>query len=67
MPFGPPYTPTVTASGAGIQVLLALSLVGSAGETCTDLTVDGGRPAKPAFTITDDKDQVVQTGKFEYG
>jgi hypothetical protein len=29
--------------------------------------VDAGRPAKPAFTITDPKGRVVQEGNFEYG
>ena len=29
--------------------------------------VDGGRPAKPEFTITDPKGKVVQEGNFEYG
>jgi hypothetical protein len=27
----------------------------------------GGRPAKPEFTITDPKGEVVQQGNFEYG
>ncbi len=69
MPFGPPYTPTVTAGPTGEkgQVRLSLSLVGSAGEVCTRLIVDGGRPEKPSFTITDDKDKVVESGNFEYG
>ena len=44
-----------------------MSLVGSAGEVCTNMMVDGGRPAKPEFTITDPKGKVVQQGSFEYG
>jgi hypothetical protein len=69
MPFGPPYTPTVTASPLGPdkkQLRLTLSLVGSAGEECTNLVVEGGRP-KPEFTIADPQGKVVQSGNFEYG
>ncbi len=70
MPFGPPYTPIVTAESLSPdkkQLQLTLSLVGSAGEECTNLLVDGGRPAKPEFTIADTKGKVVQSGNFEYG
>jgi hypothetical protein len=70
MPFGPPYTPTVTADARGEDkkvLSLAILLVGSAGEECTDLRVEGGRPQQPAFTITDDKGKVVERGNFEYG
>ncbi len=71
MPFGPPYTPTVTSDffqdGERKQLSLGMSLVGSAGELATNLIVNGARPGKPAFTITDDKDKVVQNGSFEYG
>lgn len=70
--FGPPYKPTVTANYFQTikdQKLLSLgmSLIGSAGETCSDMTVNGGRPSKPAFTITDKKGKVIQEGSFEYG
>jgi hypothetical protein len=44
-----------------------MSLIGSAGEVCNNLMVNGSRPGKPAFTITDDKDKVVENGNFEYG
>jgi hypothetical protein len=44
-----------------------MSLVGSAGEVCTNPAVNGGRPDKPSFTIADDKDKIVQSGQFEYG
>jgi hypothetical protein len=68
MPFGPPYKPVVTASRRSTgQVYLSMSLVGSAGESCSNLVVDGNRPAGPQFTITAPDGTVVQTGKFEYG
>jgi hypothetical protein len=70
LPFGPPYKPTVTkppyVMKAG-EVPLEMSLVGSAGEICSNLMVDGGRPPKPQFTITDPKGKVVEQGSFEYG
>jgi hypothetical protein len=71
-PFGPPYKPTVSANyfedGPQNKVLsLALSLVGSAGETCSDMSVNGDRPSKPDFTIADAKGKVVEEGSFEYG
>ena len=72
MPFGPPYKPTVTGDfyqdgQAGKQLSLGMSLVGSAGEVCTSLMVNGTQPGKPAFTITDPDGKVVQSGNFEYG
>jgi len=72
LPFGPPYKPTVTADffedGAKREVLsLGLTLIGSAGEICSDMTVNGGRPSKPKVTITDAKGKVVEQGNFEYG
>ncbi len=70
LPFGPPYKPVVTMypylSDQG-EAPLAMSLVGSAGEVCTNLMVDGGRPSKPEFTITDPQGKVVEQGSFEYG
>jgi hypothetical protein len=66
--FGPPYTPRVSISYVrGDQVTLNLSLVGVGGEVCSSLLVHGGRPAKPAFTITDPDGKILQTGNFEYG
>jgi hypothetical protein len=44
-----------------------MSLVGSAGEVCNNLMVDGGRPKSPEFEIKDPDGKVVQSGKFEYG
>lgn len=71
MPFGPPYKQIVTVKkmGDGKQqtVSLGLSLVGSVGETCEDMTVHGKRPPKPTITITDTKGNVVHEGCFEYG
>lgn len=69
LPFGPPYKPQVTApynAGPG-QMYLQMSLVGSAGEICSNMMARGGRPSKPEFTITDPKGKVVQQGSFEYG
>lgn len=72
LPFGPPYKPVVKAwnysgSQPPDQLHLELSLVGSSGETCSNMMVDGDRPGKPRYTITDDKDKVVEQGSFEYG
>ena len=72
MPFGPPYTPTVTGDffqqgKQGKELSLAMSLIGSTGEVVTNLTVDGNQPAKPAFTITDPDGTEVASGNFEYG
>ena len=72
LPFGPPYTPNVTAMSYGVpngqqQTFLEMSLVGVAGEQCTNMLVNGGRPDKPRFTITDPDGKVIQQGDFEYG
>ncbi len=78
LPFGPPYKPLVTGCpslgstkkfGPNVtkQMALQMSLIGSAGEVCTNLVVDGGRPPKPDFTITDPKGHVVEQDSFEYG
>lgn len=72
LPFGPPYKPVVTGNffeggTSGRQLSLGMTLVGSAGEICTNMTVDGTQPPKPKFTITDANGEVVQQGNFEYG
>ena len=73
LPFGPPYTPTVTAMSYGNpdekaeQLSLQMGLVGGGGEECTNMMVKGSRPGKPDFTITDPAGKVVQQGSFEYG
>ena len=68
--------PALQAGGDGFADLrkdgeetaaLEMSLIGSSGEVCSNLTVDGGQPPKPEFTITDDKGKVVEAGSFEYG
>lgn len=68
-PFGQPYTPKVTAShGAGSSTAsLGMALIGSGGERCSGIYVNGSRPPAPEFTITDPDGKEVQTGKFEYG
>ncbi len=69
MPFGPPYTPHVTAAvyNSPSDVQLAMSLIGSAGEVCRNMTCDNQRPGAPHFEITDPKGKVVEQGDFEYG
>lgn len=71
MPFGPPYRPKVTergwSSGNERVVRLDMSLVGVAGEQCTDLMVKGKRPDDPRFTIALPDGEIVERGKFEYG
>jgi hypothetical protein len=70
MPFGPPYKPVVKAGSFNEEkkvAYLSLSLIGSAGEQCTDLEIKGNRPAKPEFTLTDSKGEEVLKGSFEYG
>jgi len=71
-PFGPPYKPTVTSEyfedgNQRKQLSLGMTLIGSTGELCTNMMVNGGRPTKPEFTITDAKGKVIQQGSFEYG
>jgi hypothetical protein len=69
LPFGPPYRPVVKIDYADQRRMdLSLALTGAAGEVCTDLRIDGGRPSdKPTLTIKDPKGEVVQEGSFEYG
>lgn len=70
LPFGPPYRPVVKASAAlrgGQPARLSLSLVGAGGEDCTQLMVDGKRPAEPQFTISTPDGEEVASGKFEWG
>jgi hypothetical protein len=71
LPFGPPYKPLVEGRvsrwAAGAEASLSMSLVGSGGETVSNLVVDGYRPPKPELTITKAKGEVVQRGSFEYG
>ncbi len=69
LPFGPPYRPTVDVQyrqGAD-QVSLGMSLIGSAGETCSAMQINGTQPGKPKFTITTADGKAVVEGEFEYG
>ncbi len=69
LPFGPPYKPVVRVDNpqGPQQVRLGMTLVGLAGERCTDMMVRGGRPSKPEFTVSNPKGEVVYRGSFEYG
>lgn len=69
MAFGAPFKPVIAASPRSKgEAYLEMSLVGSAGEIVTNMTVDGGRPSEaPRFTIKDPKGNVAQEGKFEFG
>jgi hypothetical protein len=69
LPFGPPFKPVVeVAYGAGREeVQLGMSLVGSGGEKCSSLIVDGRQPDGVPFTIsTADGDEVVRD-TFRFG
>jgi hypothetical protein len=69
LPFGPPFKALVNAPRrtGGDTVYLEMSIVGSGGEVCSNLTVDGNRPPKPEFTISKPDGEVVETGNFEWG
>jgi hypothetical protein len=70
LPFGPPFKTLVKPSRsaeAGKTVSLRLSLVGSGGEQCSSLTVDGSRPGQPEFTIATADGEEVESGKFKWG
>lgn len=69
-PFGPPYSPTVTAAGlrkGQTAVSLGMTLVGAASEVCNNLVVNGARPSQPEFTISTKDGKEVASGKFAYG
>jgi hypothetical protein len=68
LPFGPPYKPVVKCEFAGGgQAQLSLSLIGSGGEQCTAMSVQGSNPPAPKFKITDDEGEVAAEGRFAYG
>jgi len=68
LPFGPPYRPVVGVRYFdGDEAHLNLKLVGSAGEVCSDLMVEGDRPPEPTFEIRSKSGKTVASGKFEYG
>jgi len=69
MSFGPPYRAEVEiqySQGDG-TVSLAMAIIGSQGESCSNLLVNGSRPGKPGFTITTPDEVEVASGDFEYG
>ncbi len=69
LPFGPPFRGVVTASRGQKRgtAFLELSIVGAAGESCSDLRVKGRRPGESPFVITTPDGAVVQRGEFECG
>ena len=70
LPFGPPYRPVVSVQYVDPkkrEARLALSILGAADESCSDLRVNGRRPDKPKFTITTKDGKEVVSGAFEYG
>jgi len=70
LPFGPPYKPLVKVSPfrrSSTDATLDLFLVGSAGEICSDMRVDGDQPGKPTFSIANAKGKIIERGSFEYG
>ena len=69
LPFGPPYKPIVSCSGASSKdrVYLSMSLVGSGGERCTSLSVNGSRPPSPELTISTREGKVIERGKLKFG
>jgi hypothetical protein len=70
LPFGPPYKPLIEVAPyrrGDNTVDLGLSLVGTGGEVCSALMVDGRQPPAPEFTIVGPDDKDVASGKFEYG
>jgi hypothetical protein len=69
LPFGPPYRAAVDVQylqGTN-QVSLGMSLVGVAGEVCTEMRIKGNRPGKPKFAIATADGKTVEEGEFEYG
>lgn len=68
MPFGPPYKPVVKSHKQGKdKASLSLSIVGCAGEICTDHRVAGKRPPGPKFAILTADGEVVEKHLFKYG
>ncbi|NLE39966.1 MAG: hypothetical protein GX621_18265 [Pirellulaceae bacterium] len=70
LPFGPPYHATVDLGyyqQTNDSLYLGLTILGSAGERVTNMMVNGSRPGKPKFKITDPDGKVVVEGDFEYG
>ena len=69
-PFGPPYKPVVNPASAvrgGQLAPLEMALLGSGGERCASLLVNGGRPPQPEFTIRAPDGEEIESGKFQWG
>ena len=68
LPFGAPYRAMVTAKKIEEgKMALMLTILGAAGEQCTNCYVKGTRPPQPRFTIKDKDGKTVHQGNFEYG
>ncbi len=67
-PFGPPYTPQVTAAMREGQpnAALSLKLIGTAGEVCSSLVVNGSR-VSPSSQSSPRTTRKWRRGKFSYG
>ncbi|MFH1741637.1 MAG: hypothetical protein ABIH23_21735 [bacterium] len=70
--FGPPFRPIVDVRamggrGPGAQAQMQLRIVGSAGEQCTNLMVNGNRPENPSFVIAKKDGEIIERANFEYG
>jgi hypothetical protein len=68
LPFGAPLHGAVTAARRdGGRVILSLSILGVGGERCTNLYVNGSRPAKPRFVVKDKDGKEIFKDSFEWG
>jgi hypothetical protein len=69
LPFGPPYKPVVALGHPRSrgEAQLEMKLVGSGGELCSSLYVNGNQPKAPAFTILGPSNKVIKVGSFEFG
>jgi hypothetical protein len=68
-PFGAPFKPVVTVEEMKDKetARLSMALVGSVGEQCNSMDIDGERPASPSFSIATKSGDIVERGTFEYG
>jgi hypothetical protein len=68
LPFGAPLHGVVSAArGDAGKVFLSLAILGVGGERCTNLYVNGSRPAKPRFVIKDKDGKEILKDTFEWG
>lgn len=72
--FGAPFRPVVEVASSisrlsfgRSEVRLAMKLVGSVGEICSNLTVNDRTPKEPIFVITTRQGKIIERGNFEYG